>query len=257
MKEQIVNAATNLVKVADKNSPTIFTVMAGGGVVLLFGTAFRAGWNVRGIVDKHVEESEDEKPNKPDVVTAVKLTWKEFVTPVTVATFTLASLATAHKISMGRLAGTMTLYSATEKKAKEFEAKCREVLGDDKVEKVKDEVDKDFASKFDGQSILFVNDSASTMRCIDKFTGQKFTSSFDELKRIESEFAKQLAYDGGFICVNDFYDIVGEERIKNGDDIGWNSERLPEFRYSSQLGRDGVPLLVVDYDVIHDIYNEF
>ena len=60
---------------------------------------------------------------------------------------------------------------------------------------------------------------------------------------------KQMMND---MCIrlNDFYNEIGLDRIKIGEDLGWNiDDGLIEIIFSPQLADDGRPCLSLDYRI--------
>jgi hypothetical protein len=52
------------------------------------------------------------------------------------------------------------------------------------------------------------------------------------------------------VSLNEFYDELGLSHIAVGDDLGWNIEKGGiDISFSTQLAEDGMPCLVVNYDV--------
>jgi len=55
-----------------------------------------------------------------------------------------------------------------------------------------------------------------------------------------------------FASLNDFYDLVGLERTKMGDMLGWSARGglfTVNARYSSHLAANGQPCLAVSFNV--------
>ena len=53
-----------------------------------------------------------------------------------------------------------------------------------------------------------------------------------------------------YVSLNEFYDELGLDHTKLGDDLGWNlDDGLIELNFSSQLAENETPCLVVDYNV--------
>ena len=58
------------------------------------------------------------------------------------------------------------------------------------------------------------------------------------------------AMDEMYISLNEFYWEIGLDSTEIGDELGWNIDNgLIELTFSSQLSRDGVPCLVVNYRI--------
>ena len=57
------------------------------------------------------------------------------------------------------------------------------------------------------------------------------------------------------IRLNDFYNEIGLDRIKIGEDLGWNIDKgLIEVHYDSTIADNEEPCIVLDYELTHEIY---
>jgi hypothetical protein len=52
-----------------------------------------------------------------------------------------------------------------------------------------------------------------------------------------------------YASLTDFYDRIGLERTAMSDDVGWNSDKLLNLRFSTVLSEDGRPAISISYDV--------
>lgn len=65
----------------------------------------------------------------------------------------------------------------------------------------------------------------------------------------------RIMLSDGYVSLNDFYDAIGLNPIKIGDDLGWNANRaLIDLNPSAQLAEDGTPCMVINFQVA-PIYN--
>ena len=60
----------------------------------------------------------------------------------------------------------------------------------------------------------------------------------------------------GYVSLNDFYDEIGLDHTSVGDDLGWNTDKLIDINFSSQLNDNGEPSVVLDYAVVPN-YNYY
>jgi hypothetical protein len=80
-------------------------------------------------------------------------------------------------------------------------------------------------------------------------SGRYFKSDREVIKKAENELNRQMLSDT-YVSLNEFYDLIGLNRITIGDDLGWYvNDGYLKLQFSSHLANDGTPCLVIDYIV--------
>jgi hypothetical protein len=96
--------------------------------------------------------------------------------------------------------------------------------------------------------------SGGTALCLEPYSGRYFQSDMEALKAAQNALNYQVL-NSYYASLSDFYDLIGLDRTKLSDEVGWNSDELMELTFSSCLA-DGKPCLVMDFHVkpIRDYY---
>ena len=98
------------------------------------------------------------------------------------------------------------------------------------------------------------NDEDKKPLFYDSTSGRYFRSTINDIDKAVNELNKQMMND---MCIrlNDFYNEIGLDRIKIGEDLGWNIDKgLIEVHYDSTIADNDEPCIVLDYELTHEIY---
>ena len=194
-----------------KHSSTILTVVGASGVVATAVLAVKATPKALDLL----EEAKEEKGGELTAIETVKAAWKPYI-PATIMGFsTIACILGANYLNTRTQASLMSAYAVLDNSYKEYRKKTNEVYGDDADLNIKREIVK---SKFDNEPLI----EEGKELFFDWQSCRYFESTMEEVKRAELIFNQNFAMTG-FACINDFYDILGLEHVKNGDQLGWST----------------------------------
>lgn len=157
-------------------------------------------------------------------------------------------LIKSHNIEEDKLAAMATAYQISETARREYKAKALEVLGEKKEHDIQDAIARDRIAKDPVDKESEVAKSEVDSLCYDAISGRYFRSNVCKLRQVENILNKRLINEM-YISLNELYYELGLDRIKIGDDIGWNSEEMIEFDISTMLNDNDQPTIVVDYMV--------
>lgn len=266
-----------------KNSPTIAAVIAVGGLcttVILVGKAAPKATRLledakadkadkMGLIDAEIEQgnySEADVDNPyiygtivQQASRRVKLSFWEKV-KITAPVYWPAALAGGgtiffiifgHSVSQRRLAALGAAYQVSEATLKEYQQKVIETVGEKQHEAICDEIARDRMEKDPITTKHIYSTGDGEHLCYDSWSGRYFKTDINKLKATVNELNAILLKEG-WVSLNDFYDRIGLDGLKKGEDLGWWMEKagdLIEVRYSSQLAKDGTPCLVFDFVV--------
>lgn len=149
-----------------------------------------------------------------------------------------------------RNAALAAAYSLSETTLKDYKKTVDNLLSDKKAKEIHETVGKE---KLDRNPLSKTNEVIITRKgdtlCYDAVSGRYFKSDIETIRQAINELNKRLMVEM-YIPLNDLYYELNLERIKLGDDLGWNVEEgLIECAFSSQLADDGQPCLVMDFHV--------
>lgn len=240
MKKQgmIAKAARTL----NRNSPTILTGMGVAGVLSTAVLAVGATPKALMILDDHRFEELDKK----DIV---QLTWRCYIPAAIMGGISIACIISANSVNLKRNAALASVYSLTDKTLREYQSKVVEVIGENKANKIKDDIAKDYIENDPvGSREIQETDNGETL-CYDATSGRYFRSDIDDIRRALNELNRQLLNDSYmFVTLNEAYFELGLSSTKTGDLLGWHmDDGTIEPSFSSQITEDGKPCVVFDF----------
>ena len=228
-----------------KHSPEILTGIGIAGMITTTVLAVRATPKATQLIEAKKNENDTEKLTAIEIV---KTTWKCYIPAVVTGAFSISCLVGASATNFKRNAALATAYKLSETALNEFREAVTETIDEKKLQDVRDKVaekriEKNPVSKTD----VIMTDKDSTL-CYDSLSGRYFYSDIDSLKKAENELNRQII-NNMYQSLNDFYDLLGIEYSRMGDEVGWNLDKgTIELSFSSQLADDGRPCLVVDFN---------
>ena len=162
------------------------------------------------------------------------------------------SIICSRNITKNRFTAMATAYTVTSSTLRSFKKNLEEVVEPEKVKIIKSKVAKDNLKE--SKNDIPVNDGDKKPLFFDSTSGRFFRSTINDIDRVVNELNKQMMNDMS-IRLNDFYNEIGLDRIKIGEDLGWNIDKgLIEVRYDSTIADNDEPCIVLDYELTHEIY---
>lgn len=234
------------VLVAD-NSPLILTYLSVAGVVTTTVLAVKATPNA---VDKLSKVKWDAESNNKQVQSkeVIEAVWKDYMPAAVSGAFTIACIIGAQAINMRKNAAVVSLYSLTETALREYQAKVKEIHGENKERKVREEINKDsIATAPMALSEVHITGLGEQL-CYDSFTGRYFKSDIETIRRAQNDINAQVL-SNNYASHNDFYKLLGLARTQFGEEAGWNLDQLLEIEFTSHLADDGRPCLCIEYQM--------
>ena len=156
----------------------------------------------------------------------MKAGWKPYI-PTALAGFsTIACIFGANYLNTKTQASLMSAYAVLDNSYREYVKKTKE-LCEGKDINIKHEIIK---SKFDTDMEL--DDEKELF--FDFQSMRYFESTFEEVKRAERIFNENFMMSG-FACLNEYYDILGLDRVDYGYQLGWSAISANEINGLSEL----------------------
>lgn len=247
MNQEIRKVGQQVTRVISRNSPTILTSLAVAGLVTTTVMAVRATPKALQILKMEQDYRADELLTKFDIV---KLTWPYYAPSAVMGLVTIACIISANSINLRRNAALASVYSLAEASLKEYRSKVIETIGEKKERKIKDEIAKDKITKNPPKENEIILTGKGETLCYESLSGRYFKSDIEKIRKAENEINKEIL-NNNFISLNEVYDSLGLANTKMGDEVGWcvDDHGLVSFSFSSHLTEDGIPCLVVDYDI--------
>lgn len=226
------------------------TVLTAGGVVGTVATAVlaaRAGFKAA-----HILEEERDRERKvmaePDLhveiskTDKVKLVWPHFIPPVVVGGVTVGSIIMSHRMSAAKAAALAAAYGVSQKQLEEYKAKVLEKLGEQKEEKIRDELAQDRVNENPNSTqVIIIGDN---VLCYDQPTDRYFQSSMEKIRTVEHKANREII-ENGYYEASEFYIELGLEGTTWSDDVGWIKPF--NLEYTTVQAPDGRPCLAIDF----------
>lgn len=190
---------------------------------------------------------------KKHPVEAGKATWKCYIPTMISGIATVTCIMGAHHMSNKMYANAFAMYKLSETALKEFKDAAVEVVGDEKVEEIRDRVSE---KKMD-QTVLPENirylsgENGGGDLFYDGLSGRFFMSDLEKVRRVVNDFNHAMITHSYTQSLNDFYDLLDLPYIELGTRIGWSANHLLEMHYTTML-KDNKPCIVMEPE---DVYN--
>lgn len=175
----------------------------------------------------------------------VELTWKEFVPALSSAAVTGACIIGLHGILGKRIASIAAATTAVESQLNKLKTAVKDVATPQLREEIQNAAARPAAREMDRP--LVADDLAEgSQLCFEAYSGRYFIASMEDVRGAVNDVNAQIN-NNFYASLNDLYDALGLERLRYGDDVGWNTDNLIEPCFSADLTADGQPYIVLDY----------
>ena len=232
-------------KFVANNSPSILTAITVGGSL---GTTLLS-------IDATIKAVERVKEKKiTDKKEIVKECWKLYIPTAISLGLTIASAILSNRAASKKMKILAAAYSLSEAALNEWKSTTKEMVGDKKFQEVKEQVAVNKMKKMEKSETkntdapIIVGDGK--IPCSDAFPGRCFMTKTPNIERAVNDLNKRMIQEM-YISLNELYYEIGLPPVKQGDRLGWNLSRegLIEITYGSTLNEEGIPCLVLDYQV--------
>lgn len=195
---------------------------------------------------KELSLKEDEKLPAVELFKAV---WKCYV-PMGIS-FTAGAMCIlgAHRIDVRRNAALAAAYQLSESALREYKSKVIETIGEKREKSIRDEVAKEKIKENPPVPSQIIVTGRGKTRCYDGQTGRYFESDIESIRQIVNKLNYRLQSEH-YISMNELFYELALPNTDLGDLIGWNlDDGLIDIQFSSMLADDGIPTLVLNYNV--------
>jgi Family of unknown function (DUF6353) len=229
---------------AHQNAPILLTAGGVSGVVVtayLTGRASYAAGYDNAINEDMMFEATDGRTTRAKK--SIARHWRSYV-PATLAGATaITCVIGAHRAHSRR--------TVSERAYSEYRDKIVEVLGEKKEQAVRDEIAQDRVSRNPPTTQELVLAGPGNVLCCEAFTGRYFHSDMETLRKAENELNAKILRNM-YAYLDDWYHMLGLPYTQQSGELGWDSDKLMELRWSSTL-IEGKPCLVFEYNYVKAI----
>lgn len=242
-----------------ENSPTILTALGicGGAtaIVLAIKETPKAIDDIQELEKEELHEAAESEEETPVVhhriMPRVKIYAKAYWPTVLMFTSSAICVIFANKIHLKRNAALLAAYQLSTMNLNDLKKKIEEVDGKKKLKALEDDISKDKVTTNPVPSNITVIGPGDHL-IYDVPSGRYFRSNIENVRKAVFEINTQLQATN-CATLNDFYDYLGIDHIGIGNDLGWRcysiNDCLLEMEYSSHIAENGVPCLVLKYEV--------
>lgn len=182
---------------------------------------------------------------------AIRLTWKYYLSTLVVGISTASCIIGVDVLTKKQQTSLISAYALLNESFKKHKNSVKMIFGGDIENQVEQLIiEKDYEENRDFFNNLKMNEDE--VLCYDMFSKRYFTITLAEL--IDSQYqANRILHKKGSVSINHFYDFLGLEGIKMGDDIYWD-ENWIEFNNQRVELEDGMVCYVISADRVPTLF---
>ena len=175
----------------------------------------------------------------------VQLTWKEFIPALSAAAVTGACVVGLHGVLGRRIASIAAATTVVETQLNKLKTAVKDVATPQLREEIQNAAVRSTARETE-VPVVADDLAEGSQLCFEAYSGRYFIASMEDVRGGINDVNAQIN-SNFYASLNDLYDALGLERLRYGDDVGWNTDSLIEPCFSADLTPDGRPYLVLDY----------
>jgi hypothetical protein len=240
----IIGIVTKQVKA---NSPEILAAL---GLVGAASTAYfsgRASYAAAKIIEEHEAKKGVGENRKERFKERTKLVWKLYIPAAISGALTVGCSIGSLKASGRRTTAAIAVYSLTEKAFAEYREKVMEEIGKGKEQKITDQLVQDRVTENPAGSREVVILGNGHVLCCELFTGRYFRSDMESMRRAQNDINAKIV-NNIYTTLDEFYELLGLSSTSVSGNVGWDSDKLMELKFSTVISDGGEPCLAFDYN---------
>jgi hypothetical protein len=178
----------------------------------------------------------------------VKEVWTLYIPPLSVAVVTITCIIASNRIGTRRAAAMAAAYAIVEKNFEEYRTEITERIGRNKEQAARDGLNQKRmdANPMSQSSVIITG--GGDVPCYDVYTGRYFKSDMETLKKAQNDLNYKIL-NHQYASLNDFYNSIGLPNIPQGEEVGWNSDKLMELFFSTTMTDDQRPAISFEFQV--------
>ena len=237
----------------NKAAPTVLSVIASASVIgITVLTALKTKEAVLKV--NEIEKKRGEKLTKKEVVKTVA---PVYIPVVALDVATITCILGANSLNRQQQASLISAYALTERAYSRYKEKVVETYGEDAHKKIMDELAVTEAKKtyISGQnftticSLDFDDENEEKHLFYDKFSMRYFTTTFSQVLQAEYHLNRNFVVGWGENYVNEFYEFLGLEPIKELGSYGWfvmDEFYWVDFNHVKTVMDDGLEVWIIE-----------
>lgn len=230
------------IKFLKKNASTILTYVGSAGVIATSVMAAKSTPKALALL----ENAKNEKEEDLTKLEKVKIAGPAYIPAIIMGASTIVCIFGANALNKRQQAALMSAYVLLDNSYKDYKKKIAELYGEDTVDEIKEEIVKD---KYEENPYQV---EAGKQLFYDDFSQRYFELTTENVLRAEHELNKMLATNYE-VCLNEFYELLGIDRVDYGDYLGWSTGELVEtcwyswidFHHQKVIMDDGLECTII------------
>lgn len=167
-----------------------------------------------------------------------------YIPTILISGATIACLVASNRISSGRTAAYAGALALAQETARTYREKVKETVGEEKAKEIDDKVADAKIDKINSkQPVVYGH---GTYMCYDTLTDRKFLSDINKIEAAQNHKNKKILSEG-WCSLNEFYEEIGLDPAKIGEELGWDYDTLIDISFSTRLDDEGVPNIVMNF----------
>lgn len=227
------------------NSTTILTTVGVVGTVSTAILAAKGGFQAGRIIDNAEYTEGTPADARERLKERARKTWKCYLPAVATGTVTVACVISANRIGSHKTAAMAAAYTLSEKAFVEYKDKVVEKIGENKEQRVRDDIAQDNVTRTPVPTSIMVGESEKQL-CFDSYSSRYFLSTMEDVKKAQNDL-NYLILSEDYASLSDFYDNLGLEHTQFSDSIGWNTDRKLEILFSACVSPEQKPAISIGY----------
>ena len=233
-----------------KNSSTILSCVASGGVILTTVLAVKATPKAMGIIKIAGANSKKE---------AFKVAWKCYIPTALAGASTIGCIVGANVLNKHQQSALISAYALVQNSYSEYKKKLKELYGSEVHNKIVDSIVKEKCKDVEitaqgvcCNSTLHFDDGLEpdiVRTFYDSYSERYFESTIAKVMEAEYHLNRNFALAGA-ISLNDFYEFLGLSETNIGATVGWSAENSGifwiDFNHRLIKLEDGMEVYAVD-----------
>lgn len=154
------------------------------------------------------------------------LTWRCYIPSIMFGLSTIACIISIHALDKRSQASLTSAYAMLNEAYKQYRDAAKVVYGEDADAKIQAEIAKDTFISADGIAVYSPDsDFSEKILFYDFFSKRYFESTLAAVLNAEYHMNRNLQLRG-YSTINEFYEFLGLDGIKLGDEMGWGIDEL-------------------------------
>lgn len=200
-----------------KQLPKVLAVAGALGVPVTAYLSVKAGMKS----ERQMHEAYEVYCFKDSFVERFKLTWKNYIPPVVSGLLTVGAIIGGYSLTAKQIAGLIAVGGSLATYKDELEAKIEEKFGKQSLDEIKKEIAEEVYSPTSVEET-----GNGDILCYESYSGRWFRSSKKAVERAERALNRRFdAGAGEYVCLNDFYTLLGLAESHFGFEFGWAANK--------------------------------